>query len=102
MVSLLVKAAAFQAPCSQALQGLQSKFGDMQVVGGDASRPAQPNPRLLLAAFNQQTAVVCHQGSNLGLAGPRQVWSATHACAPRLGQAPRRTRRIRLGIRQLV
>ena len=62
MVSLLVKAAAFHAPCSQALQGLQSKFGDMQVVGGDASRPAQPNPRLLLAAFNQQTAGVCHRG----------------------------------------
>eukprot|EP00964_Phaeocystis_antarctica_P064315 scaffold38673_cov54-Phaeocystis_antarctica.AAC.1 len=59
----------------------------MQVVGGDAFRPAQPNPRLLLAAFNQQTAGVCHQGSNLGLAAPRQVWSATHASAPRLGQS---------------
>ena len=28
----------------------------MQVVGGDGSMPAQPEPRLMLAAFNQQTA----------------------------------------------
>ena len=62
MVSLLVKAAAFHAPCSQALYKLQEKFGDMQVVGGDASRPAQPNPRLLLANFNQQTVGVCQRG----------------------------------------
>ena len=62
MVSLLVKAAAFHAPCSQAPYKLQEKFGDMQVVGGDASRPAQPNPRLLLANFNQQTVGVCQRG----------------------------------------
>ena len=37
-------------------QALQSKFGAMQVVGGDGSMPAQPEPRLMLAAFNQQTA----------------------------------------------
>ena len=62
MVSLLVKAAAFHAPCSQAPYKLQEKFGDMQVVGGDASRPAQPKPRLLLANFNQQTVGVCQRG----------------------------------------
>ena len=28
----------------------------MQVVGGDGSMPAQPEPRRMLAAFNQQTA----------------------------------------------
>ena len=40
--------------------GAAEQFGEMQVVGGDASRPAQPDPRLLLATFNQQTAGVCH------------------------------------------
>jgi len=41
------------------MQALQSKFGAMLVVGGDGSGPAQPEPRLMLAAFNQQTAGVC-------------------------------------------
>jgi hypothetical protein len=41
------------------MQALQSKFGAMQVVGGDGSGPAQPEPRRMLAAFNQQTAGVC-------------------------------------------
>ena len=82
MVSLLVKAAAFHAPCSQALQGLQSKFGDMQVVGGDASRPAQPNPRLLLAAFNQQTAEVRHRGLEPRTSGPQAgMVCYSHVCA---------------------
>jgi hypothetical protein len=90
MVSLLVKAAAFHAPCSQALYKLQEKFGDMQVVGGDASRPAQPNPRLLLANFNQQTVGVCQRGlepPGAGRQGAGRVWSAAHAFEPRLGQS---------------
>jgi len=90
MVSLLVKAAAFHAPCSQAPYKLQEKFGDMQVVGGDASRPAQPNPRLLLANFNQQTVGVCQRGlepPGAGRQGAGRVWSAAHAFEPRLGQS---------------
>ena len=39
-------------------QALQSKFGAMQVVGGDDSRPGQIDPRSMLAAFNQRTAGV--------------------------------------------
>ena len=53
MVSLLVKAAAFHAPCSQAPYKLQEKFGDMQVVTSGRRRRLQAGAAQPAAAARQ-------------------------------------------------
>ena len=62
------------------MQALQSKFGAM-VVGGDGSMPAQPEPRRMLAAFNQQTAGVCRIDAS------SRTKPGNHAPVPRPGQS---------------
>ena len=51
LVSLLFKASQFHKESHDALQALQQRYGGLEPTG-TPTRPDQPSPRALLAAFN--------------------------------------------------